>query len=249
MKLIAYTPLLYGLDYLAHAIQSVIEHVDEYWVLYTKDGSYGARTDVPCPESRDILYETTRWAAGDKLRWYDGTWTGEGDHRNTIYKLAPDADVIIALDADEIWHWQTIASVRLTAENGGNAMHSRWWRLPMIHYWRSFRRAVLHDPALPVRVYVPKAENNEVYMHGVKPINHLGYAQRSEIVRYKWLVHGHKNELRKDVDWFKDRWDANAQQDCHPVGSIYWNPEPVNFTEYMPKFMITHPFASLEVIP
>ena len=79
-------------------------------------------------------------------------------------------------------------------------------------------------------------------------INHMGYAQRPEIVQYKQLTHGHRNEWRHDVDWFTDKFMANAQTDTHPVGSEYWNPERVDPLDYMPRWMQDHSYYHMQVI-
>lgn len=261
MKVIAYTALHYGRDYLGYAIKSVIDHIDEYWVLYSPVGSHGFRTDVPCPDTRDELYNIARAVAGDKLHWIDGEWALEGQQRDAIYELCPDADVIITLDADEIWHPKLIkqcVGIVTDAEVGPwtNPQNIAVWRIPIIHYWRSFHRCVLHDPAFPERIVNRRAKGvAEINLRDFTftpydlVINHMGYAQRSEIVNYKQMTHGHRSEWRKDVNWFRDRFLANAQKDCHPVGSEFWNPEPVNPWDFMPDFMRQHPYAELEVIP
>lgn len=246
-KIIAYTALLYGTDYLGWAIRSVIDHIDELHILYDASGhgSHGHVTDRVCPDTREQLITIAARAAGAKMRWHDGRWAHEGYQRESIHQYAPDADVILVLDADEIWPryfnrgcldaWETLNVQRL--------------RLPMIHFWRSFHRAVLHDPAFPERVIYPKKQRSFETVHLAGSICHLGYAQRSEIVGFKLSTHGHKGEFRRDVDWFNDVFMANRQLDCHPVGSEYWNPEPVNPWDYMPEFMKQHPYAELEVIP
>lgn len=277
-KIVAYTALHYGKDYLASAIRSVIDHVDEYHALYTPIGSHGHRTDVPCPETRDELLEIAL-SAGSKLRWHEGEWGWEGQQRDTIFSVAPDADLILALDADEIW---AEGLAQMVIESAAKHPFPTNFRVPIIHYWRSFHRCVLHDPAYPVRAISPKAKGQEAitfhpfradtpdtphdmpshevteilrkirageYRDEAMAINHMGYAQRSEIVNYKQLTHGHKGEWRRDVDWFNDKFMANAQVDCHPVGSDYWNPETVNYLDYMPAWMSDHPYAEMAVIP
>lgn len=246
MKTIAYTALHYGADYLGYAIRSVIDHIDEYHVLYTPVGSHGARTDRPCPDSAETLYNIASTAAGAKLHWHAGMWDYEGQQRDAIHAIVPDADVVLVLDADEIWPYDLVMGCIANAD-----LNVRTWRTPIIHFWRSFYRAVLHDPAWPVRAIYPKHTNgiNGTYssMH-LHPICHMGYAQRSELVEYKQHTHGHKGEWRKD-DWFNTVFMANAQTNCHPVGSEYWNPEPVNPLDYMPEFMKDHPYFNMEVIP
>lgn len=260
MKIISYTALLYNKYYLGYALRSVEPYVDEMWVLYAAGGgSHGSRTLVPCPDTREELYSIARAVAGDKLRWIDGDWRQENEQRGAIHQYAPDADVILVVDADELWPPHYADSARLMWETGH--AEARFYRLPMVHFWRSFYRAVLHDPAYPQRIIYPRIENgtetyrgytivdNSFYNQRLLSIAHMGYAIPTELVRWKWLIHGHKNELRKDIDWFRDRWDCNAQVDCHPVGSEWWNPEQVNPWDYLPTFMKAHPFAELELIP
>jgi hypothetical protein len=249
MKVVSYTALHYGLDYLEYAIRSVIDHVDEHHVIYTPIGSHGHRTDRACPDSRDDLYAAALRGAGDKLRWHEGTWPYEGAQRESIHQYAPDADVILVVDADEVWQEKLVKRI---IEHSGSVVYTmpkRAIRLPMIHYWRSFQKAILHDPAYPVRVIYPRIKDGEDCWTGWGLINHLGYAIRSELCEYKQHTHGHKMEWRRDVDWFNDKFLANAQADTHPVGSEYWNPETVNPWDYLPEFMRSHPYADMDVIP
>lgn len=244
MKVIAYTVLHYGRDYLAYAIRSVIDHIDEYWVLYTPVGSHGSRTNIPCPETRDELYAIAQKAAGDKLHWVDGDWVYEGQQREAIHQLAPDADAILVIDADEIYTPETVESFLLAARYE----QARIFRVPMIHYWRSLHRCILHDPASPVRLVLPKVRSGEEKLQ-CPPINHLGYAQRIEIVRYKLLTHGHRNEFRRDLNWFADVFlDESRVNDLHPVGSAFWNWEAVNPLDYLPGFMQEHPYFKQDII-
>lgn len=245
MKTIAYTALHYGIDYLDYAIRSVIDAVDEYHVLYTPVGSHGSRANVRCPESRHELYRLVVAAAGNKLNWHDGEWSHEGEQRDDIFRYAPDAGVVLVLDSDEIWAPGSAKAAVYAALDGD----AREYRIPIIHYWRSFYRCVLHDPAFPIRVIVPGRMQTVPQTIQVRPINHMGYAQRSQIVLYKLFTHGHRSQFRGDIDWYRDRFIANAQRDCHPVGSEYWNPEQVNPLDYMPGWMADHPYFKMEVIP
>jgi hypothetical protein len=248
MNIIGYSALLYGKDYLGHAIRSIIDEVDEYFVLYTPIGSHGHRTSTPCPDTRDELYDIAYQAAGEKLRWFESTWTHEGQQRDSIFALAPDADVIVVLDSDEIWP----PGLLREAIEETSTWHRRDIRMPMIHYWRSLKQVILHDPAFPVRLIYPNTKSGaETFTPHQGPcvqyrtINHFGYAQRSEIVKYKQETHGHKNEWRKDCDWFHDIFmNPLRTTDLHPVGSTAWNWESVD----VPEFLKDHPFASLDLI-
>lgn len=250
MKVIAYTALLYGLDYYYYAIRSVIDYIDEYWVLYSDVGSHGSQASRPCPETRDQLYSVAQLVAGNKLHWIDGRWAHEGLQRMTIHEVCPDADVILVLDADEVWGEHVIPAVINLKENKPYWERIRCLRIPMIHYWRSFNRAILHDPAYPTRVIFPKVpdgESTQGTLNGY--INHMGYAQRPDIVQYKLETHGHRGEFRKDCDWFRDKFmNPDAKTDLHPVGSEYWNWERVNPLDYMPSWMAQHPYFNKELI-
>lgn len=254
MNICAYSPLLYGRTYLAAAIRSVIDMVDNYYVLYTPQGSYGTRTDVPCPETRDELMQIAYEAAGDKLHWYEGNWTNEGEHRMTIHQVAPDADVLLALDSDEVWGEIALSHALAWVINGFSTERAaRNYHVPMIHYWRSFYRAVIDDKAYPTRIIVPSvAEGHETFYSfgdGVgSVINHLGYAQSPAIVDFKLRIHGHRSELR-DIDWYmQNRYLPDAQADCHPVSVNYWTPVAVNPLDYMPSWMQEHPNWGKDVI-
>ncbi len=253
-NVIAYCCLHYGLPYLEWSIRSVIDHVDKFYVLYSPHGSHnGNRGTLPPIDSEADLQAAARRGAGDKLVWIRGDWTHEGQQRDSIHLLAPDADVILVVDSDEVWG-EGLAELTVSA---ALSMTARRWRPNMIHYWRSFYRAVLHDPALPIRAIVPNAPDTEReiggpvdYQKHTKPyINHFGYALPPEYIAYKWGgIHGHQAELRKDVDWFANKYLANAQTDTHPVGSEYWNPERVDPLSYMPRWMQEHPYYHMQVI-
>ena len=148
----------------------------------------------------------------------------------------------MVVDYDEIWAEGAAAQAIQHAYDNPEYEY----RIPMIHYWRSFRRAILHDPAYPTRVFNVKG-NGAQYIH-TRPINHMGYAIPTWLMEYKWSCHGHKGEFRSDISWASDRWAVNAQLDCHPVGSEYWNPETINPVDYLPKFMQLHPYWNMEVI-
>jgi hypothetical protein len=251
MKVVGFTALHYGRDYLAYAIRSIIDHVDEHHIAYTAIGSHGHRTTIPCPETRDELFAIAQSAAGSKLRWHDGEWPHEGAQRDSIHEYAPDATLIIVCDSDEIYHPSMLDEVVTNHLNqDGWVMNHRRIRVPMIHYWRSFYRCVLHDPALPVRFIFPQNRDSEDALGtGWKPVNHFGYAQRPEIVKYKLETHGHRNEIRHDVDWFNDVFmNIRRKTDLHLVGSEYWNYEDVNPWDYLPEFMKAHPYAFLDWI-
>lgn len=243
MKVIGYTALHYGADYLGYAIRSIIDDIDEYYVLYCTEGSHGHRVEARCPETREELHVIAQQAAGDKLRWFEGDWTAEHAQRGAIQKMV-DADVFVVLDADEIWPAGALAGVRHIPELGARNI-----LVPMVHYWRSFYRCVTEDPSLPVRMICPQYLSGDFIASAQPKIHHFGYAQSPEIVGYKWKIHGHRPELRTDVNWFQDVFMANRQTDCHPTNVDFWNPQVVDpFEIGLPEFMREHKWAGVEVI-
>ena len=249
-KIVGYCALLYGKCYLDAAIRSVIDGVDEFWILHTEVGSHGHRTAAPSPDTRDELHDIAHAAAGRKLKWVTSQWTHEGEQRDRIFSLCPDASIVIPVDYDEIWQPHLLNFAINTALENPTV---RRWRIPFRHYYRSFYRCILHDPAYPHRLYnVSGDPAEERTLDTTMAVNHMGYAIPPALMRFKWEVHGHRGELRRDVDYFTDVYEANRQTDCHPCGSIYWNAEPVDpFARpfFMPDYMREHPYAGMEVIP
>lgn len=251
-KVVGYCALHYGLPYLEWSIRSVIDHVDEFYVLYSPHGSHnGNRGTLPPIDSEADLQAAARRGAGDKLRWITGEWSHEGQQRDSIHQYAPDADVILVVDSDEIWG-DGLAETAVALHD--DLMHlPRRMRIPIIHYWRSFYRCVLHDPAYPERVIYPKSEHTDTITLNVGNelayINHFGYALPPAYIAYKWGgIHGHQDELRKDVDWLNDVYLANRQTDMHPVGSEFWNAERVDPMDFLPRYMMDHPFYFKDLI-
>lgn len=249
MKTIAYSALLYGACYLDAAIRSVIDGVDEFWVLHTDVGSHGHRTATPSPDTRDELHAIAHAAAGRKLKWVTSQWAHEGEQRDRIFSLCPDAGIVIPVDYDECWQIGLLETALRTAVDNPSIKR---WRIPFRHYYRSFYWCILHDPAYPHRLYNVRADGDgeaTLDAQGMA-VNHMGYSIPPALMRFKWEVHGHKAELRRDVDYFADVYEANRREDCHPCGSIYWNAEPVDpFARgWLPQWMTAHPFAGKEVI-
>lgn len=255
MKVIGYCALHYGKPYLDAAIRSIIDGVDQFYVLYTDIGSHGHRSSALNPDSQDELHAIAEQAAGRKLIWVSSRWEHEGHQRDYIHTIAPDAGIVIPVDYDEIWQPGLLERALQAAADNPTV---RRWRIPFRHYWRSFYRCILHDPAYPHRLYNTRGDREQeatLDAHGMA-VNHMGYAIPVKYQAYKWGangnagIHGHLSEYRRDVDWLNDVYIANRQTDCHPVGSIYWNAELIDpFARgYLPGWMKEHLYANLDVI-
>ena len=239
-KVIAYTALHYGVEYLGYAMHSAIHAVDEWHIIYASEGSHGTRSDLPCPDRRDHLYAIAKDFGGDKLRWHEGRWAHEGQQREAIHYFAPDADVILVVDYDEIWPdgmpEQAIRAARLGSQ--------RSYRVPMVHFYRGFGTAITQDPAFPTRVIVPSRAGGEDTLKLRRPIAHMGYAIRPELMAHKLLIHGHIAEFRCNSETYLREFylDTSRRHDLHPVGSQYWHIEDVEPEWYLPAFMQAHPY-------
>lgn len=256
MKVIAFTPLHYGAPYLEASIRSLIDHVDEYWILYTAKPSHNGRVaTLPCPDSEDELYAIAKRAAGSKLQWIKGNWLYEHEQRDAIYVLVPDADVILSADSDEVWCGNLAQRARDYhdfAINDGR----RICRVPFMHFWRCFQRGIMHDGQMPERICYPKSSGafearignkTQFQRNGNDLIAHFGYAVPPRYQAYKWSgIHGHQNELK--ATWLERVYMTNAQTDMHPVINNFWNAEDIDPTMILPSWMDMHPYAGMDVI-
>ena len=250
MKIVAYATLLYGLDYLKEAVRSVIDDVDAIWFMYTPTPTFTHNHDLVNPDSAENLFAFAQESAGAKCGWYTaraGQFRNEGEHCDYIYTLAPDADVYVRLDVDEIW----TAGLLRAAIDFGIQHNAARVRVPFYHYWRSFRRAMIDDPAYPDRVKFRAGQPDiDVTIHDAGRIHHMGYAQHSSVVEYKQRISSHAGEWRWGDNWFENVFLANRQYDCHPVSRNWWTPVDVDpYALGMPEYMRQHPYADLEVTP
>ena len=243
MQVLAYSCLHYGKDYLSYAVRSVYNLVDRFAVLYSSHPSHGHKTMLPCPDSRDELRVAAYSHDPDgKVEWYDGDWWREGDHRMAVMEVWKGEDLILPVDSDEVWDFQTLETMLKFAYK--HEAHDYLFS-SFVHLWRSFGWACT-DQMAPVRLIKPTGSGT-MYLPKVGQVYHFGYAQRPETVRYKWSIHGHRNELRPG--WYEDvfsRW-PERKNDLHPTCKDIWNAEPFDKGK-MPPLLRKHPFFGLEVI-
>ena len=244
MKTVAYCALHYGKPYLAYAIRSVIDVVSEFHILYSDKPSHGSMATGVCPDTEDELHEIAWDAAGTKLRWVKGNWQQENQQRNAISQYVPDADIVLVVDSDEIWRPQTLELL----EDGKIDSKASCVAIPLYHFFRNFRHAMINDVASPPRILFPKVSQDNKRYAGLKyAISHFGYCQPVEYLRYKLSCHGHKHELRFTPDEYVNLYlDHNRWTDLHPVGNQWELAEQVRSLDYMPAFMKEHPYFDRE---
>ena len=158
--------------------------------------------------------------------------------------------MIIACDSDEIFSEKLIGNI-IQYATSLERHPFRYFRVPFVHYYRNFRSCVVHDPAYPERVTFPKVDpsyGTSTWDEFAGVVNHMGYCQRAETIRYKLSIHGHAGQFRCTPDEYVDTiyLDHNRWTDLHPIGSEYWNTEIVNPLDRMPAWMEKHPYFNRE---
>ncbi len=247
----SYTIAHYGADYIGYSLKSIQQLVDRLYVFYTPHPSHGHRTNIEPIETREDIWKAIADIGASKLYWYETDIWNEGQQRDYAVQTLThdDADLILVVDVDEIWHPHVLdkALNHVWQMNG-----ARNWLINFRHAWRSFN-FMCDDQNWPVRIidtrhsggtgYVPK-ELGDIY--------HMGYAIRDEVLRYKLSIHGHKDELRPN--WYEEKWQAwPPVDDCHPTngkndeGIGWWNPQPFDKRE-LPYVLHSHPFWDKERI-
>jgi hypothetical protein len=245
----AYYALHYGKEYLAWSIRSIQDAVDEIFLFYSAKPSYGHSQGVRCPDTREELIAEAHRFANKPIHWVDGTWNGEGHHRDSA--LAHIAErgghQVLVVDSDEVW---PEGYAKAALDHATQANSSRIWLAQFVHFWRSFKWRV-HDHFEPVRVIDLRHGSGQARLPTDRHVLHFGYAQREEIIRYKWTCHGHQNELRPD--WLNKfcGWTPEVQ-DLHPVVIGLWDhvhpiDETVQFE--IESVLSDHPYRTLDLIP
>lgn len=241
MKTIAYTPLHYGKDYLHYAIASVQPFVDRHIILYTDRPSFGRGTNLVCPDTREELREIA--LAFPHVEWHEGQWKYESPHREAVYKFLPSGtDLLLAVDADEVWDPGDLQRCLRTAYDKANCHEHRV--LGFVHLWRSFGWAC-SDGMAPVRITDLRRNSGFDRIRGA--VFHFGYAQSIETTRYKWAIHGHQDELRKG--WLQAKYIGwkPGMNDVHPTCVAIWDPRPFDRAP-LPAVLDQHPWRDMEII-
>ena len=247
MNVQSYTILHYGADYLPYALRSVYDYVDQLHVIYTPTPSHGTMIDAAPPDSREeLLHAAFAHNPDKKIKWYDVDWIrDEGPQRDTAVQICKQngADLVLVVDCDEVW---PAATLQKALDYAWVHRSARNWLINFTHFWRSFDW-VCRDNAWPVRIIDLRHDDGTGYIpKELGDIYHFGYAVRDEILKYKWLIHGHKAEMRPD--WWA-KWNAwPPVDDCHPTnGEGWWKPERFDKAQ-LPVILLEHKFYNVERI-
>ena len=238
---LAYMILHTGKPYFRAAIEAMCPQVDTILILYSAKPSQGYTTDLVPPDTRDELRQLCPEAV-----WIEGEWRNEVEHTEAVKTYVGGYDWLIRFDSDEIFPPGIVDEMISQA----NETKFKRYRIPFVHFWRSFSR-VCRDSSHPIRLErVGTADNSQTptldSKGGKYVVYHGGYAQPTKYIKYKMETSGHKTEWRPN--WFKDRWLANAQEDVHPVMfPTHWHTEDFD-KNLLPEVLKNHPYFDMEVI-
>lgn len=243
-KTICYVPLHYGKEYLKESLLSVIDVVDKIVIIYSETPSYGHGTSAKCPESEMDLFNIAMPICGDKLIWRKEKFCNEGEHRGFIYNFTEGYDVVLAIDADEVFKTEELKKAIQLCYEGDK----RYYGIAgYLNFWRSFNYVCV-DGFTPIRLTNLHNQSGE----GVLPctIYHFSCAQGSEIMNYKYKIHGHANELR--LNWLHDTYFSwtpqNKTKFLHPTSVDIWG-EAIPFDKNeLPESLKNHPNFNKEII-
>lgn len=234
-KVLGYIPLHYGAEYLRESIRSMDPHVEKIIVVYCPKGSQGHATSTPCPESEELLMRIAH-ESSQKIEWHKVQFFGEGAHRSYIMQFSEGYDIIFTLDADEIVNQDDIGpAIQQAFESDKRNISIKGF----INFWRNFEHVCL-DGFLPFRMI--NLRNREGNATIECRIYHFGTCQSINTIRYKWLVSGHKNEIKHDwIDGCYLKWTPeNNFGDLHPVSRDLWNTIPFD-KNTLPEDLKQHP--------
>ncbi len=235
-RVAALFPLHYGAEYLRQAVQSVAPHVNRIVALYTPRPSYGHATAEACPETEEQLRACFD---GFPVEWHRGEFGSEGEHRNAGYALCGGASLIVQCDADEVWEGEDLLRCIRAAQF---SPAGQFQITQFVHFWRSFDWAC-RDVWAPTRLIKPGMHGKQAFKGRVY---HMGYCQSEMITRYKWLIHGHLNELRPG--WFENIFlDPTRKHDLHPVVKDWWTAEKFD-KQTLPDCLKSHPNFELDLV-
>lgn len=242
-KVLAYVPLHYGKEYLRESLLSIEPFVEKIIILYTEKPSYGFGTTVQCPETEGELKEIAL-SVSDKVEWIKISPGNEGEHRGYIYRLSEGYDGILSIDADEIFDQDDLpVAIDLADKSGKRYIGFGGY----INFWKSFNYAC-YDGFTPIR-YINLKNTEGQYVVPCK-VYHFSTAQSIETMKYKLLIHGHKNEIRPG--WFEEvyqKWTPGAKipLGLHLVSYNLWEATPYN-KELLPLSLRRHPNYNKDVI-
>lgn len=215
-------------------------------VSYSHKPSHGIGCTDSCPDTEKEIKSICREVLGGKLIW-DGaeSFHTEGDHRAMRYKYSDGYDLILTIDADEVFKEDEIHSALVFASLG----RERYYGINgYVNLWRSFNWAC-YDGFRPIRIENLRANNNEQNLNCNLTVWHFSTCQSEKVMRYKFNVFGHASEVRPN--WVQETYygwtPQNNFPDVHCVAYGLWTPTPYDKNK-MPNSLKNHVNFNKELI-
>lgn len=246
MKVLGFMTIHYGKEYLKESLLSVRDHVKEMVVAYSKNPSHGNGVKQQCPDTEEEIFLICKEVLGDKLIWRRAlVYDNESQHRAVRYAHAGGYDLILTIDADEVFKEEDIHKALEYAYNN----KERYYGIEgYINFWRSFNYCCL-DGFRPIRIENLNNNNQLQNINCKLTVYHFSTAQSEPILRYKMKAFGHASEIRKNwIDEIYYKWTPeNDIQDVHPVAFGLWN--SVKFDKNtLPEYLKQHPNFNKDLI-
>jgi hypothetical protein len=158
MKVLGFISIMYGKEYLKESLLSIRDHVDKMVVAYTYNPSHGHRTTLKCPDSVDEIHAICSEVLGSKLIWDEKqSYNHEGEHRAVARKYADGYDLILTIDADEVFDPYGVQEALLYAWNNPQ----RYYGIKgYVNFWRCFDFAC-YDGFRPIRIENLRNHNSQ----------------------------------------------------------------------------------------
>jgi len=237
-KIIGFLPIHYGAEYLEACLLSIRDHVDKMHVAYSRNSSHSFRTKEPCPDNELEIYAICQKVLADKLIWTaEDRYANEGTHRNERYKFSKGYEIIISIDADEVFEGIPAAINYVEAHN------ERYFGITgYLNFWRSFD-FVNRDGFAPIRIERVNAPNQLQNLSCPLTVYHFSTCQRVDTIRYKNKVFGHASEIRPR--WLEDvylAWTPESRTKVlHPVSLQIWGDAESFDKNTLPEILKQHP--------
>lgn len=244
MRVLGFLPIYYGREYLKESLLSIRDHCEKVVVAYTHKPSHGHDSGQPCPDNYIDIKSTCELVLGDKLIWDEQDRYGaENEHRQKVHYYSAGYDLILSIDADEVYE---PAELKSALEYANNGQARRYGLKGYLNFWRSFNH-VCTDGFRPIRIENMNRQNNDQDFECPLTVYHFSTAQSSRIMDFKYSVFGHASEVRPN--WLRDiyyGWKP-GQNDVHCVAFGIWNPEPFDKNK-LPELLKKHPNFNKEII-
>lgn len=249
LKVLGFMILHYGAEFLRESLLSIRDHVDKFVIAYTRLPSQGFASVEQCPEIEEELYNIAESVLGDKLIWNSReTYEYEAAHRNVRYVYSKEYDLILTIDADEVFEEKDLPSaLQFAYEN-----EERYYGIiGYYNFWRSFNW-VCTDGFRPIRIEKVNSHLQTQNLNCNLRVYHFSMCQAEETMRYKYKIFGHSDEIKpnyleeKYFAWTPEKIDI--VQHLHPTSNDIWGkPEPFD-KETLPEYLKQHPNFNKDLV-